>query len=106
HELGHSVGMGHSTVSTAIMAPVATGITELASDDIAGITALYGTGSSAPPPSPPPSPPPPPPSGGGGSGSSSSSDDGGSGDSGHKKRCGLTGIEFPILLLGWHFLRR
>lgn len=97
HELGHGMGLDHTTASPAIMATMASGLTELQPDDVAAIKELYGTsgGSS-----------PPPPGGGSGGGSSSSGGDSGGGDSGHKKRCGLTGIEFPILFLGWHLLRR
>lgn len=42
HELGHSLGLAHSTVSTAVMYPYYSGIRrELASDDIQGIQSLY-----------------------------------------------------------------
>ncbi len=42
HELGHSLGLGHSAVSGALMQPVYFGIlTALQADDIAGITSLY-----------------------------------------------------------------
>ncbi|KAF5741036.1 putative Metalloendoproteinase 1 precursor [Tripterygium wilfordii] len=45
HEIGHLLGLGHSSVEEAIMYPTITSGTrklELASDDIAGIQELYG----------------------------------------------------------------
>ncbi len=43
HELGHSLGLGHSTVSGSVMEPVYAGARRtLMADDIAGIIALYG----------------------------------------------------------------
>ncbi|KAJ2894166.1 peptidoglycan binding protein [Zalerion maritima] len=45
HEIGHILGMYHSEVPTAVMAPtVAPGVmkTSLTADDVAGIKALYG----------------------------------------------------------------
>lgn len=43
HEFGHSLGLGHSAVSGALMAPFYGGPRRaLAADDIAGITSLYG----------------------------------------------------------------
>lgn len=43
HETGHSLGMAHSTLSTAVMYPTIMGVyTGLSSDDIAGIQAIYG----------------------------------------------------------------
>jgi hypothetical protein len=43
HEVGHSIGFGHSTVSGAIMAPTASGNrgAVLAADDIAAVSFLY-----------------------------------------------------------------
>jgi hypothetical protein len=44
HEFGHSLGLGESTVSTAVMYGTYNGIKQaLASDDIAGIQSIYGT---------------------------------------------------------------
>ncbi|MEK7469179.1 MAG: matrixin family metalloprotease [Planctomycetota bacterium] len=99
HELGHTVGMDHEDAAPAVMASAALGTTELTADDIAGISALYGkgTGSSAPPP--------PADSGSSESGTAESGD-GGGGGSGHKgSKCGLTGLEAPILLGLLHLLR-
>ena len=49
HEVGHSVGLSHSSVFPAIMQPtINTGLTGLQPDDIAGIRAVYGNG--GPPP--------------------------------------------------------
>lgn len=43
HEFGHSLGLGHSSVAGALMAPFYGGPQRtLHSDDIAGITSLYG----------------------------------------------------------------
>lgn len=45
HELGHSLGLGHSSVPTAIMYPYYTRTWEkvkLDPDDIAGIQQIYG----------------------------------------------------------------
>jgi len=45
HELGHSLGLGHSDVQTAIMAPFYREYkpnVKLDQDDIAGIRSLYG----------------------------------------------------------------
>ena len=45
HEIGHSLGLGHSSVTGAIMYPVYRGAQRsLAADDIAGIRSLYGSG--------------------------------------------------------------
>jgi peptidoglycan hydrolase-like protein with peptidoglycan-binding domain len=43
HEFGHSLGLGHSSVNTALMAPFYGGPHRfLDPDDVAGITSLYG----------------------------------------------------------------
>jgi hypothetical protein len=45
HEIGHALGMDHSAVSSAIMAPVYPGTrTGLTSDDTAGIESIYSGG--------------------------------------------------------------
>ncbi|KAF0244721.1 MAG: peptidase M10A and M12B matrixin and [Planctomycetota bacterium] len=92
HELGHAVGMDHEDGVPAVMASAAMGTTDLTTDDIAGISALYGTGTGGGAPPPPP----------GGTGESPPSDSGssggGGGGDGHKgNKCGLTGLEFPIV---------
>lgn len=44
HEFGHALGLGHSTVSTAVMYGAYNGIKQsLVGDDIAGIQSIYGT---------------------------------------------------------------
>jgi hypothetical protein len=44
HEFGHALGLGHSSVSTAVMYGTYNGIKQaLASDDSAGIQSIYGT---------------------------------------------------------------
>ncbi len=54
HEIGHALGLAHSTDPTAVMYPVMTSVfTGLAPDDVAAILQLYGT---APPPTPPAAP--------------------------------------------------
>lgn len=59
HEFGHLLGLEHSRVSTALMAPFYTrGISKPQADDIARIQAYYGP--AVLPPQPPPSPPSPP----------------------------------------------
>jgi hypothetical protein len=50
HELGHVLGLGHSTVSGSLMEAVYDGVRRaLTTDDIAGITALYPSGPVTPP---------------------------------------------------------
>ena len=45
HEFGHALGLAHSSVAGALMAPFYTGAhRNLENDDIAGIQAIYGTG--------------------------------------------------------------
>lgn len=48
HELGHSLGLAHSSDSNAVMAPYYKKMTGLTSDDIAGIRALYSYGNGGP----------------------------------------------------------
>jgi hypothetical protein len=61
HEAGHALGLGHSDVPGAVMYPYYRLATTLASDDIAGIQALYGAPqSSTPTPTPVPTPTPTP----------------------------------------------
>jgi predicted Zn-dependent protease len=43
HEIGHALGLGHSTVSSAVMWPCYNGVKRsLTADDIAGVQAIYG----------------------------------------------------------------
>lgn len=42
HEIGHSIGLGHSEFQTAIMYPYSGYASEIGSDDLAAIQALYG----------------------------------------------------------------
>lgn len=57
HEIGHTLGLGHSQDPNAIMYAAYSGPDRtLGQDDINGIQALYGVGS-APPPAPPAQPP-------------------------------------------------
>lgn len=44
HEIGHSLGLDHSNVEEAVMYMFANGVTELTTDDIAGIQSIYGKG--------------------------------------------------------------
>jgi peptidoglycan hydrolase-like protein with peptidoglycan-binding domain len=66
HELGHILGLAHSSIPGAVMAPrVAANFTlrTLTADDIAAIQSLYGAAPTPPAPTPPaPTPPAPPPS--------------------------------------------
>jgi predicted Zn-dependent protease len=43
HEMGHSIGLDHTAVSTAVMWPFNNGLRELTQDDIDGIRSIYGT---------------------------------------------------------------
>ena len=58
HELGHALGLNHSTAADATMYPSTSYCSQamrtLASDDIAGVQALYGVSSGSPGPEPPP----------------------------------------------------
>ncbi len=45
HEVGHALGLGHSDVKGSVMLPMVNGTVLLGDDDIAGIQAIYGTGS-------------------------------------------------------------
>lgn len=53
HEVGHFTGLGHSSVNDATMyantVPTETSKRSLHSDDLSGISAIYGSGTSAPP---------------------------------------------------------
>jgi Ca2+-binding RTX toxin-like protein len=52
HEIGHAIGLGHSSISSALMAPYYNpSITAPTADDIAGARAIYGASSGAPVPS-------------------------------------------------------
>src|SRR5947209_8737702 len=42
HELGHALGLGHSTLSNAIMYPYISSLYTLSNDDITGAQSLYG----------------------------------------------------------------
>ena len=41
HELGHALGLGHSSVSEAVMVAIYDGVRPLHEDDLRGITYLY-----------------------------------------------------------------
>jgi Matrixin len=43
HELGHAIGLEHSTYSDSIMYPIIHNQWQLSADDIAGATAIYGS---------------------------------------------------------------
>ena len=58
HELGHLLGLAHSSVSTAIMNAYVNDSYALTSDDIAGIQSLYGASNGSPTPTPTPTPTP------------------------------------------------
>ena len=59
HEAGHALGLGHSDRPGSVMYPYYRQVTGLSDDDIAGIRALYGAGTTttATPPVLPPTPP-------------------------------------------------
>jgi hypothetical protein len=64
HELGHALGLNHSSADS-IMSESTSDRETLSSDDIAGVQAMYGAPSAPPPPptpTPTPTPAPPPPS--------------------------------------------
>ena len=65
HEIGHFIGLNHTTDMKTVMFPFDGGLTQLSSDEIAAAQALYpGTnqgGTSGTPPTPPPPAPPTPP---------------------------------------------
>ena len=58
HELGHLLGLAHSSVSTAIMNAYINNSYTLTADDIAGIQSLYGASNGSPTPTPTPTPTP------------------------------------------------
>jgi hypothetical protein len=47
HEIGHALGMDHSADTSAVMYAFSGGVSDLGSDDIAGIQRLYGTDTTA-----------------------------------------------------------
>jgi predicted Zn-dependent protease len=58
HEVGHLLGMAHSSLSSAIMYAYINNSYQLTADDIAGIQSLYGAPTGSPTPTPPPTPTP------------------------------------------------
>lgn len=55
HKIGHALGLGHSDVGSAVMAPYVSSsavYSGLHADDIAGIQSIYGSSSTAPVPEP------------------------------------------------------
>lgn len=58
HEVGHAIGLAHSSVAGAIMSPFIGNQYTPSADDVAGIQALYGAPSGSPTPTPTPSPTP------------------------------------------------
>ena len=56
HEVGHAIGLNHSSAAGSIMNPSVGNQYTLSSDDIAGIQALYGAPSGSPSPTPTPTP--------------------------------------------------
>ncbi|MDN6899852.1 matrixin family metalloprotease [Oenococcus sicerae] len=41
HELGHALGLAHSSSRDSVMYPIDQGKSELSSDDLAGLRAIY-----------------------------------------------------------------
>jgi hypothetical protein len=58
HELGHALGLAHSSVASAIMNPYISSYYTLSSDDITGAQSLYGAPSASPTPTPTATPSP------------------------------------------------
>ncbi len=58
HEVGHAIGLAHSSVAGAIMSPYIGNQYTPSPDDVAGVQALYGAPSGSPTPTPTPSPTP------------------------------------------------
>jgi hypothetical protein len=64
HEIGHFIGLNHTTDKTTIMFPFDGGLTNLSADELAAAQALYPGANNGPavipPTTPPPAPPKPP----------------------------------------------
>jgi predicted Zn-dependent protease len=43
HELGHALGLDHSTSKTSVMYPVDQGVSQLSAEDLAGLKKIYET---------------------------------------------------------------